>query len=293
MGEEEQMIAVTGASGHLGRLVIDSLLKKVPPSQIVAAARNLEKVADLASKGVSVRQADYSRPDTLAPAFTGVEKLLLISGSEVGRRVEQHKAVIAAAKQAGVKLILYTSLLHADRSPLSLGDEHRQTEAAIRASGVPFALLRNSWYTENYAGAVANAVKFGVHNGCAGEGRIAAASRADYADAAAAVLTAKDDQNGRIYELAGDEGFTLAQFAAEIARQSGKPVRYQDLPESEYKGLLVKAGLPEPIAAMLANADAGIAKGALFDDSHQLRALIGRPTTPISRTIAAALAGAV
>jgi NAD(P)H dehydrogenase (quinone) len=284
------MIAVTGASGQLGRLAVTSLLRTVSPSQIVAAVRTPDKVRDLASKGVLVRQADYSRPETLAPAFAGVEKLLMISGSEVGRRVEQHKAVVAAARQAGVKLLLYTSLLHADQSPLSLGDEHRATEAAIRASGIPYAILRNSWYTENYAGAVAQAVKFGVHYGCAGNGRISAASRADYADAAVAVLTAKDDQSGRIYELAGDNGFTLAEFAAEIARQSGKPIRYQDLPEAEYKAVLLKAGLPEPVAAMLANADAGISKGALFDDRRQLHALIGRATTPISATISAALA---
>ena len=283
------MIAITGASGHLGRLVVASLLRTVPPSKIVAAVRSLEKVHDLASTGISIRHADYSRPDTLTPAFAGVDKLLLISGSEVGRRVEQHKAVIAAARQAGVKLLLYTSLLHADRSPLGLGEEHRQTEASIRASGLPFVILRNSWYTENYAGAVVQAVKLGVHYGCAGAGRVSAASRADYAEAAAAVLTAKDNQEGRIYELAGDEAFTLAEFAAEVAHQSGKPVRYQDLPEVEYRTLLMKAGLPEPIAAMLANADVGISKGALFDDSRQLHALIGRSTTSISSTISAAL----
>lgn len=284
------MIAVTGASGKLGRLVVSSLLRAVPPSQIVAAVRTPEKVRDLASKGLLVRQADYSRPDTLATAFAGVDKLLLISGSEVGRRVEQHKAAIAAARQAGVKLIVYTSILHADRSPIGLAEEHRQTEAAIRASGIPFVILRNSWYTENYAAAAAQAVKLGVHYGCAGAGRISAASRADYADAAAAVLTAKDDRNGRIYELAGDDAFTLAEFAAEVARQSGKPVRYQDLSEVEYRAVLVNAGLPEPVAAMLASGDAGISKDALFDDSRQLQALIGRPTNPISATIAAAVA---
>jgi NAD(P)H dehydrogenase (quinone) len=284
------MIAVTGASGHLGRLVVTSLLKTVAPSKIVAAVRSPEKVSDLASRGVVIRHADYSRSDTLTPAFSGVDTLLLISGSEVGRRVEQHKAVVAAARQAGVKHILYTSLLHADRSPLRLGEEHRQTEAALRTSGIPFTILRNSWYTENYVGAARQAVSLGVHYGCAGAGRVSAASRADYADASAAVLTAKDDQSGRIYELAGDESFTLAEFAAEVARQSGKPVRYQDLPESEYKAVLEKAGLPELIAATVANADAGISKGALFDDSHQLRALIGRPTTPISATISGALA---
>ena len=284
------MIAVTGATGQLGRLVISSLLRTVPPSQIVAAVRTPEKARDLASTGIVVRQADYSRADTLAPALAGVDRLLLISGSEVGRRVEQHKAVVAAARQAGVKLLAYTSILHADRSPIGLAEEHRQTEAAIRASGIPFVLLRNSWYTENYAGAVAQAVKMGAHYGCAGSGRISAASRADYADGAAAVLTAKNDQGGRTYELAGDDSFTLAEFAAEVARQSGKPVRYQDLPEAEYKAVLVKAGLPEVIAGMLASADAGIARGALFDDSRQLHALIGRATSPIASTIAAVLA---
>lgn len=285
------MIAVTGASGHLGRLVVNSLLQKVPAGEIVAAVRTPDKVKDFASKGVVVRQADYSRPETLAPAIVGVEKLLLISGNEVGRRIEQHKAVIAAAKQAGVKLIVYTSLLHCDKSPMAaLRGEHAATEEAIRASGIPFVILRNSWYTENYTNAAAQAAKTGVHYGAAGGGRVSAASRADYADAAAAVLTAKDAQGGKIYELAGDNAFTFAEFAAEVSRQSGKPVKYQDLPEAEYKAVLVKAGLPEVVAGMLANGDAGIAKGALFDDSLQLHALIGRTTTPISATIAAALA---
>jgi len=284
------MIAVTGASGHLGRLVVNSLLQKVPAGQIVAVVRTPDKVKDFASKGVVVRQANYSRSETLAPAFAGVDKLLLISGNEVGRRIEQHKAVIAAAKQAGVKLIVYTSLLHCDKSPIMLRDEHWPTEEAIRASGIPFVILRNSWYTENYTNAVAQAAKTGVHYGCAQGGRVSAASRADYADAAVAVLTAKEPQGGKIYELAGDDAFTFAEFAAEVSRQSGKPVKYQDLPEAEYKAVLVKVGLPEPIAGMLANGDAGIAKGALYDDSRQLHSLIGRATTPISATVAAVLA---
>jgi NAD(P)H dehydrogenase (quinone) len=284
------MIAVTGASGHLGRLVIDSLLKKVPASEIAAVVRNPEKARDLGSKGVAVRAADYSKPETLAPAFAGAEKILLISGNEVGKRIEQHTAVAAAAREAGAKLLVYTSLLHAEGSPLLLGEEHRQSEAAVRASGVPFVLLRNSWYTENYSNAVKQAVKLGVHYGCAGEGRISAAARADYAEACVAVLIAKDDPSGRTYELAGDEGFTLAQFAAEVSRQSGKPVRHEDLSEADYKAMLVKAGLSEPAAGFFANTDTGISKGALYDDSHQLSELIGRPTTPISATIKAALA---
>ncbi len=283
------MIAVTGASGHLGHLVIESLLRNTPASQIVAVARNTEKARDLALKGVAVRHADYSKPETLVPAFAGAHKVLLVSGSEVGKRVEQHTAVAKAAKQAGANLLVYTSLLHADRSPLLLGEEHRQSEAAVRSSGLPFVLLRNSWYNENYTNAVKQVVKLGVHYGCAGEGRISAASRADYADACAAVLTSRDDQAGRTYELAGDQDFTLAEFAAEIARQSGKPARYENLPESDYQAVLVKAGLPEPVAAFFANTDTGISKGALFDDSHRLSKLIGRPTTGIAGTIAAAL----
>ena len=283
------MIAVTGASGHLGRLVVESLLQKVPASEIAAIVRNPERAGDLGSKGVAVRQADYSRPETLAAALSGVEKVLLISGNEVGKRVAQHTGVAAAAKHARVKLILYTSLLHADRSPLLLGEEHRQSEAAVRASGVPFVLLRHGWYTENYTNAVATAVKSGVHYGCAGEGRVSAASRVDYAAAAVAVLTSQDDQGGRTYELAGDEGFSLAQFAAEIARQSGRMVHYENLSESAFKAVLTKAGLPEPAAAFFAHTDTGISQGALFDDTRQLSRLIGHPTTPITHTIAAAL----
>jgi NAD(P)H dehydrogenase (quinone) len=283
------MIGVTGASGHLGGLVIESLLRRVSASEIVAVIRNPGKAPDLASKGVVVRVGDYSKPETLAPAFAAVDTLLLISGNEVGKRVAQHTAVATAAKQAGAKLLAYTSLLHADRSPLLLGEEHRQSEAAIRASGVPFVLLRNSWYNENYANAVKQSVKLGVHYGCSGEGRISAAARADYAAACAAVLTAKDDLSGRTYELAGDEGFTLAEFAAEIAKLSGKGVRYENLSEADYKEVLLKAGLPEAAAGFFANTDNGISKGALYDDSRQLSKLIGRPTTPISALIKAAL----
>jgi NAD(P)H dehydrogenase (quinone) len=284
------MIGVTGASGQLGRLVIESLLQKVSASEIVAVVRNPEKAGELASKSVVVRTGDYSKPETLAPAFADVDRLLLISGNEVGKRVAQHAAVARAAKQAGAKLIAYTSLLHAESSPLLLGEEHRQSEAAIRGSGVPFVLLRNSWYNENYTSAVKQSVTLGVYYGCAGEGRISSAARADYAAACAAVLTAKDDPSGRIYELAGDQGFTLTQFAAEIAKLSGKPVRYENLPEADYKTVLVKAGLPEAAAGFFANTDTGISKGALHDDSRQLSKLIGRPTTPISAAIKAALA---
>lgn len=284
------MIAITGATGQLGRLVIQNLLKTVPASQIVAAVRSPAKAADLAALGVQVRQADYGQPATLDAAFQGVDKLLLISSSEVGQRAAQHAAVIAAAGKAGVKLLAYTSLLRADRSPLGLAAEHKTTEAALRASGLPFVLLRNGWYTENYAASVPAALQYGAVMGSAGDGRIASAARADYAAAAAAVLT-REDQAGKVYELAGDTAYTLSELAAEIARQSGKSVVYKDLPEAAYAAALVQVGLPEGFARLLADSDVGASQGALFDDGHQLSELIGRPTTPLADVVKAALAG--
>lgn len=282
------MIAVTGATGQLGRIVIDALLKKVPAAEIVAAVRTPAKAADLAALGVIVRQANYGQPETLQAAFAGVDKLLLISGSEVGQREAQHKAVIDAAKAAGVSFIAYTSLLHADTSPLGLGVEHRATEALLKAAGIPFALLRNGWYTENYAASIPPALAHHAFIGAAGEGRIASAARQDYAEAAAEVIT-RDDQAGKVYELSGDDSYTLAQFAAEIAAQSGEKVDYVNLSQADFAAALKGAGLPEGLAEMLADSDAGAEKGGLFDDSRQLSKLIGRPTTSWQAVIRAAL----
>ena len=285
------MIVVTGASGQLGRLVIEALLKKLPAGESVAAGRHPEKVADLAARGVQVRQADYDQPASLATAFKGADKLLLISASEVARRVPQHRAVIEAAKVAGVGLLAYTSILHADTSPLPLAAEHQETESLIRASGLPAVILRNSWYTENYLAGIPAALQYGVLLGSAGEGRIASAARADYAEAAAAVLML-DKQAGRIYELAGDEAYTLGDLAREISQQSGTAVAYQNLPESEFKAALLGAGLPEGLATLLAESDIGASQGGLFDDSRELSRLIGRPTTPFAAQIKLQLAAA-
>ena len=282
------MIVVTGATGYLGRLVIAALLKKVPASGIVAAVRNVEKARDLAALGVKVRQADYNQPSTWDDALARADKVLLISSSEVGQRAKQHRSVIDAARRAGVKLLAYTSVLRADSSPLGLAVEHKETEALIRASGIPFTLLRNSWYTENYTAGIPGALAQGAVYGCAGEGRIASAARVDYAEAAAYVLTA-ESQAGRIYELAGDTAFTLEDLAAEISRQSGRNIGYVNLPEVEFKNVLIKAGLPEPVAALLSDSDTGISKGALFDDGHQLSKIIGRPTTSLATAVAAAM----
>lgn len=272
------MIVVTGANGQLGQLVIQSLLRSVPASHIVAAVRQPAKAGALAALGVQVREADYNRPDTLDAAFAGADKVLLISSSEVGQRQPQHQNVIDAAVRAGVKLLAYTSLLKADTSPLGLAAEHLATERALKASGLPHVLLRNGWYTENYLASVPAALAHGALIGSAGEGRIASAARADYADAAAAVLT-QPDQAGKVYELAGDSAYTLSQLAAQLSQVTGKTVPYVNLPEADFKGALLQAGLPEPIAELLANSDTGAAQGGLFDAGGQLGRLIGRPTT--------------
>ncbi|PWK98605.1 NAD(P)H dehydrogenase (quinone) [Pantoea allii] len=283
------MIAVTGATGQLGRLVIEALHKKIAADHIVATVRSPAKAGDLAALGVVVREADYNKPETLAAAFKRVDKVLLISGSEVGQREAQHRAVIDAAKAAGVKFIAYTSLLHTDTSPLSLGIEHRATEAMLATSGVPYALLRNGWYTENYAASIAPALAHHVFLGAAGEGRISSAARQDYAEAAAEVMV-RDDQAGKVYELAGDDSYTLAEFAAEIAAQSGEKVDYVNLPQAEFAAALKAAGLPAPLADLLADSDVGVAQGGLFDDSRTLSQLIGRPTTAYQDVIRATLA---
>lgn len=279
------MYAVAGASGQLGRLALSELIGRVGADKVVALARDPAK---LGGAGVAVRVADYDRPETLVPALAGVERLLLISGNAVGARVAQHKAVIDAAREAGVTLIAYTSILHADSSTIGLAEEHRQTEALLRESGLATVLLRNGWYNENYTGALAPSVAHGAIIGAAGTGRIASATRADYAAAAAVALVSA--QGGEVYELAGDAAFTMADFAAEVAQVAGKPVAYVDMPKADYAAALEGVGLPGFIAQMVSDSSFESSKDQLFDDSHTLSRLIGRPTTPIAETIAAALA---
>lgn len=285
------MYVITGATGQLGRLVIEQLLDRVPAGQIVATVRSPEKAADLAALGVQVRQADYSQAATLDSAFEGAEKILLISSSEIGQRAVQHQAVIDAAKRANVKLLAYTSVLHADTSLLGLAEEHRQTENALQQSGVPFVLLRNGWYTENYTAGIPAALAHGAVFGSAADGRISSAARADYAAAAVAILTSSADQAGRVHELAGDDFYTLSDFAAELSKQTGKTVPYTDLPQADFQAALIQAGLPVFVADLLSDSDAAAARGALFDDSRQLSTLLGRATTPLATTIAATLKG--
>lgn len=279
-------IAVTGATGQLGRLVVERLKQKLPAGDLRALVRSPEKAGDL---GVDARAADYGQPAALEAALGGVDTLLLISSSEVGQRAAQHANVIAVAKQAGVGRIIYTSLLRADSSPLSLAAEHRETEAAIKASGIRYTILRNGWYTENYTGSIAPALANGAFFGSAGDGRISSASRADYADAAVAVLT-DTGHEGKTYELAGDASWTLSDLAAEVSRQTGRDIPYRNLPQADYAAALKGAGVPEGFAAAIASWDVGASQGALFDEGHVLSALIGRPTTPLADSVRHALA---
>lgn len=282
------MIAITGATGQLGQLVIEELLKTVPASQIVAIVRNPAKADALSQRGIVIRQADYTDQAAFTNTLNGVDKLLLISSSEVGQRAAQHQNVINAAKAAGVKRIAYTSLLHADTSPLGLHVEHVETEKALAESGVPYTLLRNGWYTENYLASVPPALEHGVFIGAAGEGKIASATRADYAAAAAKVVS-EEGHAGKVYELAGDSAWTLSELTAELSRLSGKPVAYQNLSEADFAAALKGAGLPAGLADMLADSDTGASRGGLFDDSRTLSKLIGRPTTPLAESIKAIL----
>lgn len=282
------MIAITGATGQLGQHVIEELLKTVPASQIVAIVRNLAKAEALRQQGVVVRQADYTDEAAFTTALNGVDKLLLISSSEVGQRAVQHQNVINAAKAAGVKFIAYTSLLHADKSPLGLHVEHVETENAtggLRRALRPVAqrLVHRKLPGKRAASAGTRRVY-----GAAGEGKIASATRADYAAAAAKVIS-EESHAGKVYELAGDNAWTLSELAAELSKQSGKPVTYQNLSEADFAAALKGVGLPAGLAEMLADSDTGASKGGLFDDSHTLSKLIGRPTTPLAESVKAIL----
>lgn len=283
------MIAITAATGQLGQLVVEQLLTRVPANQLVAVVRQPAKASALATRGVAIRAADYDdQAVVFERAFAGVEKLLLISGMDLGRRVEQHTKIIQAARRAGVKLVVFTSLLHADSTALNLGPEYAGSEHALKTSGVPYVILRNGWYHENYTAAIPSALAHDALVGSAGEGRIASAARADYAAAAVVALTGGAKLN-HTYELAGDTAYTLAEFAAELSRQTGKTIPYVNVPESEYAGILLKAGLPAPLAHGLASWEVGAAQGALYDDRRELSRLIGRATTPLRDAIATAL----
>ncbi|MCG8582568.1 MAG: SDR family oxidoreductase [Bacteroidales bacterium] len=278
-------IGITGATGQLGQKVIEKLTKETAAENIVALVRNPSKASGL---GVEVRAFDFNQPENLASALEGIDKLLLISGNEIGKRAEQHSNVINAAKQAAVKYIAYTSLLRTDNTSISLSDEHLETEKMIKASGIPFTFLRHGWYTENYTASIAEVLKTEALYGSSGNGLISSATRSDFAAGVVKVLTT-DAHINKTYELAGDEAYTLYDFAAELSKQTGKDIPYVNLPVAEYEQALVKAGLPEALAQFLAGSHVSTEKGDLFENGHQLSELIGRPTTSLKDAIAEAL----
>lgn len=282
-------IVVTGATGNLGRHVVEQLLEKVPAEQVTAVVRSAEKAADFAGRGVRIAVADYNAPETFDGLFAAGDKVLLISGNEFDKgRVGQHRIVIDAAKAAGVALLAYTSA--PGSLTAALADDHRGTEEALLGSGVPYALLRNNWYHENYTENLAPVLAHDAVVAAAGAGRISSASRADYAAAAVAVLTGEGHEN-KTYELGGDEAWSFAEYAAELSRQTGKEIVYNQVTPEALTGILAGAGVPEPMAAVLADVDVSIEKGELVVDSGDLSRLAGRPTTPLAEAVAAALKG--
>jgi NAD(P)H dehydrogenase (quinone) len=279
-------IAITGATGQLGRLAVAELKTRVPAGELVALVRDPAKAADL---GIAARSFDYTdTTDGLAAALAGVDVFVLISSNDFNDRAGQHLNAITAAKAAGIGRIVYTSILHADTTPMLIAGDHKVTEAALQASGIAHTVLRNGWYTENFAGGFAHALESGTLIGATGTGRISGAARADFA-AAIAVTASMQGHEGQTYELAGDTAFTLDDLAAELTRVAGKPVTFSSLPEEVYAGILAQVGLPAHFARILADAEARAAEGALLDDSSTLSRLIGRPTTPMAETVRALL----
>ncbi|QEV19585.1 SDR family oxidoreductase [Streptomyces alboniger] len=284
-------LVITGATGHLGRLVIEGLLTAgVPAGEIAAVVRDKDRAADLAERGVELRAADYNAPETLRGAFAAGDRVLLVSSSEVGRRVAQHGAVVDAAREAGVALLAYTSILGGPDADFDLAAEHKVTERLIVESGLPYTFLRNGWYHENYTEHLAPVLEHGTVIASAGEGRVASAARADYAAAAVAVLTGEGHE-GKAYELSGDVAWSMAEYAAEVAAQSGKGISYTDVPAERHLAVLTGAGVPEPMAAILVDVDAAVGRGRLAGTTGDLARLIGRPTTPLADAVSAGLRG--
>lgn len=276
-------IGITGATGQLGSLVLEQLSKRTDKSSVVALVRSPQKV-----EGFEARTFDYEKPEGLAEALKGIDTLLLISGNEIGKRATQHENVINAAKEAGVQRIVYTSLLKANTSSLNLAGEHLATEKLLKDSGITYTILRNGWYTENYTGSIPGAVGAGAFVGSAGNGKISSAARNDYAEAAAVVLT-KEGHENKVYELSGDESYTLETLAEEISKQTGKTIPYQNLPEEQYSKILKGLGLPDVFAEGIASWDISASRGDLYDEGKTLSKLIGRSTTTLSESVKVAL----
>ncbi|OMP29875.1 SDR family oxidoreductase [Mangrovimonas sp. DI 80] len=278
-------IGITGATGQLGGLVVQELLKRELPENLVALVRSTDKAKNL---GIEAREFNYDDPSSLEIALKGIDRLVFISANEIGQRARQHQNVIDAAKKSNVNWIVYTSLLRADTSTLSLAGEHVATEEALKESGIDTTILRNGWYSENYTASIPNALENGAFIGSAGNGKISSAARLDYAEALAIVIT-DESYKDKTLELGGDQSYTLTDLAEEISKQSGKTIPYTNLPEAEYAGILSQVGVPEGLAKGLASWDVSASKGDLFDKTHQLSKLLGRPTTSLEQAVKQAL----
>ncbi len=279
------MIGITGATGQLGKLVVEHLISKVGKDNIVALVRTPQKAVEL---GVTTREFNYDKQEEMVKQLKGIDRLLLISANEIGQRVRQHRNVINAAKKAEIKWLVYTSLLHAEITTINLAGEHIETEKLLKASGIDYTILRNGWYTENYTSSIEGALAGGAYIGSAGSGKIASAARTDYAEAAAVVLS-DDSYKGKVFELAGDNAYTLSDLAVEISKQTGKYIPYRNLLETEYSKILENLNIPKDLSAAIASWDISASKGDLFDDSKQLSSLIGRPTTSLDESVKLAL----
>jgi NAD(P)H dehydrogenase (quinone) len=279
-------VVVTGATGGFGRHVVETLLARgVPAASIVATGRRVDTLSDLADRGVDVRRADFDDPDALPAAFEGAERLLLVSGSEVGRRVPQHTAAVETAVKAGARHLLYTSIPKAQTSSMQLAAEHAATERAVLESGVPHTFLRNGWYLENYTAQLPTWVATGTIAGAARDGRVSGAARADLAEAAAVALST-DGHEGAVYELGG-EAFTLSDAARVATEVTGTPIVYADMPQADFAALLEQVGVPAPFAAVLADSDRGLAEGELYVEGGDLARLIGRPPVTLAEALRA------
>ncbi|WP_041542859.1 NmrA family NAD(P)-binding protein [Catenulispora acidiphila] len=281
---------VTAATGQLGQLVVRHLLHRVDADQIAVVVRNASRATHPAEHGIEVRVADYDDPASLAGAFGAGDRVLLISGNQFGARLTQHANVIAAAKSSGIAQLAYTSILGGPSANFPVADDHHVTEQALLESGLPFTLLRNGWYTENYTSQLTAALHHGAVVGAAAPAsRLATAARADYAEAAAVVLVGAGHENN-VYELSGDTAWSLEEYAAEISRQTASTVPYRQLPPADYEDFLAGLGLPTPMLSVFTATEAAIDRGELADTGGDLRRLIGRPTTTLAESIAAELA---
>ncbi|MEH7097729.1 SDR family oxidoreductase [Neobacillus vireti] len=277
-------LLVTGATGKLGTKVVDTLLKAIPASELAVSVRNPEKAEGLRNRGVEVRQGDFDQPETLDQAFTGIDRLLIISADgDNETRIRQHTDAVQAAERAGVKFIAYTSLANATESKNLMAPPHVATEAAIIKTGIPYSFLRNNWYLENEMGSIQGALAGAPWVTSAGEGKVGWALQQDYADAAAAVLLGNGHENS-VYELSGPL-LTQAELASELGAVLGKEIPVQQVSDEKYAEIMKGLGLPDFVIPIVVGIQESIRNGSLDVESNDFEKVLGRPVTPIKEAL--------